>query len=104
MSILTTAQITAAAAAFANQQFVAPKVTANLSTTQIIAGITAIDTAMASTVASYSATYGPSGLNVANTASGFGAAVSAAVPGSTSEQQGIMLLFWTAALFGITIN
>ena len=103
MSILTSAQIVAAAQAFAQQQFVAPNVTANLSSTQIIAGITTIDTLMADTPAAFAALCTGTYSSQPNLGSVFGAAVSAAVPGSTSEQQGIMLLFWTAALFGIVI-
>jgi len=96
--ILTSAQIAAAAQAFANTVFVLPKVTANLSTTQIIAGITAIDTAMASTPSSFGSTYSGS----VNVGSAFGAAVSSAVPGSTSAQQSLMLIFWCQQATGIS--
>ena len=102
MAILTTAQIATAAQAFAKQQFVTPNTTANLSTTQIITGITAIDTLMADTPATFAALCTGTYSSQPNVGSVFGAAVSAAVPASTSEQQGIMLLFWVAALFGIT--
>ncbi|CAM6003249.1 unnamed protein product [Sphagnum balticum] len=67
-------------------------------------GITTIDTLMADTPAAFSTLLTGTYSSQPNVGSVFGAAVSAAVPSSTSEQQGIMLLFWTAALFGITIQ
>jgi hypothetical protein len=94
MSILTAPQIAAAAAAFANSAFVAPNLTANLSMTQIIAGITAIDNLMAGTVAAFAT----AGSGAANAASVFGVVVAAAVPASTSQQQGGMLIFWLQQL------
>lgn len=98
MPILTTPQIVAAAQAFAQKMFVVPGVVANLSTTQIQAGITAIDTVMSMTPAVFASTYGAQ----ANVGSAFGAAVSAAVPGSTSAQQGVMLIFWVQQVTGIS--
>jgi hypothetical protein len=89
--ILTSAQIFAAAQQFAQQAFVTPNVTANLSMTQIQAGITAIDTAMSLTPSAYASTY--SGLP--NTASGLGSAVLTAVPAATDAQAGLMLVLWT---------
>jgi hypothetical protein len=90
MAILNPTQIAAAAAAFAQQMFVKPNATANLSLTQIQAGITAIDNVMSSTPSAFSTAYSGS----ANVGAAFGAAVSAAVPGSTVTQQGVMLIFW----------
>ena len=98
MSILNSTQIAAAAAAFAKAVFVTPGVTANLSTTQIIAGITAIDAVMSSSPASFASTYSGS----PNVGSGFGAAVAAVVPGSTTAQQGLMLIFWCQQVTGIS--
>ena len=99
MPILNSTQIAAAAQAFAQHSFVVPNVTANLSVTQIIAGITAIDTLMSSTPASAASTYS----GQVNVGSMFGAAVAAAVPGSTSGQQGLMLIFWCSQVTGIPV-
>ena len=101
MSILNATQIAAAARAFAQQQFVTPNVTANLNLTQIIAGITAIDTVMSDSPAAFNTAYGTGGTNSFNVGSAFGAAVSAAVPGSTVAQQGVMLIFWCQQVTGI---
>jgi hypothetical protein len=95
--ILNSTQIAAAAKAFANSVFVIPNVTANLNLTQIIAGITAIDTVMSSTPASFAGTYSAS----ANVGSSFGTAVATAVPGSTTAQQGLMLIFWLQQVTGV---
>jgi hypothetical protein len=97
MPILTANQITAAAQAFAQAVFVIPKVTATLSTTQIIAGITAIDTVMSSTPSSFGTTYTAS----ANVGAALGAAVTAAVPGISTTLAGLMLIFWTKQITGI---
>ena len=98
MAILTTAQIAAAATNFARTVFVSPNVTANLNTTQIIAGITAIDTAMASTPSSFASTYS----GAANVGAALGAAVAAAVPAATTQQMSLMLIFWTQQATGIS--
>jgi hypothetical protein len=98
MSILNAAQIAAAARAFANSVFVLPGATANLNLTQIEAGITAIDTAMSDTPAAFATAFSGS----ANVGSAFGAAVAAAVPGSTTAQQGVMLIFWVQQVTGIS--
>jgi hypothetical protein len=97
MPILNPTQIQAAAVAFAKTVFVIPNVTANLSTTQIIAGITAIDTLMSSTPTAFASTYSAS----VNVGSSFGDAVSTAVPGSTTAQQGLMLIFWLQQVTGV---
>lgn len=103
MPILTAAQITAAAQAFAQKVFVSPNVTANLSVTQIIAGITAIDTVMSDTPAAFNTSFGTGGTNSANVGASFGAAVAAVVPGSTVAQQGTMLIFWVAQVTGMVV-
>lgn len=97
MPILTASQITAAARSFASVMFT-PSVTANLNLTQIEAGITAIDNVMSDTPAAFEAAFSGS----ANVGSSFGAAVAAAVPGSTTAQQGVMLIFWVQQVTGIT--
>lgn len=97
MAILTPTQITAAARAFAQTVFVVPGVTANLSLDQIVLGITAIDTAMASTPSAFATAHAAS----ANVGAGFGAAVATAVPTSTVAQQGVMLIFWVQQVTGI---
>lgn len=97
MSILTTAQIAAAARDFANTMFVIPGVVANLSLDRIISGITAIDNVMSMTPAAFATAYGSS----FNVGSGFGAAVAAAVPESTTAQQGVMLIFWVQQVTGL---
>ena len=102
MSILTTSQIAAQARAFCQQQFV-QGVTANLSLTQVETGITTIDNIMASSPSAFATALTSTYSGQPNVGSVFGAEVSLAVPTSTSEQQGIMLLFWVAGLFGITI-
>ena len=97
MSILNSTQIAAAAVAFANSQFVKANATANLNLTQIQAGITAIDNTMASTPGAFATAYSGS----ANVGAAFGAAVAAAVPGSTTSQQGTMLIFWVSQVVGV---
>jgi hypothetical protein len=97
MSILNATQIAAAARAFAASVFT-PQVTANLNLTQIEAGITAIDNTMSDTPAAFATAFSAS----PNVGSAFGAAVAAAVPGSTTAQQGVMLIFWTQQVTGIT--
>lgn len=94
MPILNSTQITAAAVAFANDAFVKSGAVANLSTTDVIALMTAIDTAMASTPSAFAAAHSGS----ANVGAGFGAAASAAVPTSTSVQQSIGLYYWAAQI------
>ncbi len=97
MAILNATQIAAAAVAFAQHSFVIPNQTANLSLTDIQAGITAIDTAMAQTPAAFATAHSGS----ANVGAGFGAAVAAAVPASTVAQQSAMLIFWTQQVTGL---
>lgn len=97
MAILNATQIAAAARAFAQSQFVVPNNVANLSLTDIITAITAIDTAMASTPSAFATAHSGS----ANVGAAFGAAVSAAVPTSTSAQQGVLLIFWVQQVTGV---
>jgi hypothetical protein len=100
MPILTAPQILAAAQAFSQVMFVGPNATANLSLTQIQAGITAIDTVMSDTPSAFATAFSGS----VNVGSAFGAAVAAAVPGSTSAQQGTMLIFWISQVTGIHVG
>jgi hypothetical protein len=100
MSILTPTQIQTASQAFATYWNGLGNV-ANLSTTQIAAGITAIDTLMADTPAAVATLLGSTYSGQPNLGSVFGAAVSAAVPGSTSQQQAFMLTFWLKQLYPI---
>jgi hypothetical protein len=99
MSILNSTQIAAAARAFAQEMFVIPGLVANLNLTQIEAGITAIDNVMSDSPSAFATAFSGS----ANVGSAFGAAVSSAVPGSTTTQQGVMLIFWVQQVTGINV-
>jgi hypothetical protein len=101
MPILTSAQIIAAAQAFAQTMFVTPNVVANLSVTDIQAGITAVDTFMSMSPAAAATAFGTTYSGAANVGAAFGAAVGAAVPNSTTAQRGVMLIFWISQVTGV---
>jgi hypothetical protein len=98
MSILSPTQIAAAAVQFANAIYVIPGVTATLNLTQIEAGITAIDTVMSDTPAAFASAFSGS----PNVGSAFGTAVTAAVPGISTGQAAVMLIFWVQQVTGVT--
>jgi len=100
MPILNATQIAAAARNFANVEFVLAGAVANLALDQIEAAVTAIDTAMADSPATFAALLTGTYSGNANVGSVFGSLVAAAVPGSTENQQGAMLIYWIQQVLG----
>jgi len=94
---LTSAQLLQCAKDFCQDVFVGPNVTANFSTDQVQAAVSAIDTGMSTTLSAAVAAKGGGTTVLAALQS----QVTGAMPGASAQMQALLLIYWARRAAGL---